>query len=109
MNSATAFTRLCSRGENSTIPARVKTKRFGIFRKLEEGAREFVSVNDDESSAKTEAIFLKEQTGSDHVVFNLKTRIKAFDTELYDRHLKKWTAMNARQPGEKPGRSNRRN
>ena len=70
---------------------RASIKRFGIFRKLGDGTREFVSVSDDESSAKIEAIDLKEESGTDHVVFNLKTKIRKFDTELYDRHLKKWT------------------
>ena len=70
--------------------------RFGIFRKLDDGGRLFVEVNDEESSAKTAAIVLKEQTGSDHLVFNLKTKMKKFDTGL-DRHLKRWNAMRGRK------------
>jgi hypothetical protein len=73
-------------------------KRFGIFRKFKDGSRAFVTTSEDESSAKTTAILLKEQTGSDHLVFNLKTKIKAFDTGLYDRHLKKWNEVRARYP-----------
>ena len=65
-------------------------KRFGIFRQVEDGSRVFVEVNDDESSAKTTAIILKEETGTDHLVFNLGTMRKVFDTELNDRRLKKW-------------------
>ena len=65
-------------------------KRFGIFKKLADGTRAFVSVSDEESSAKTEAIRLKEQTGWDHLVFNLGAKKKRFDTGLYDRHLKRW-------------------
>jgi hypothetical protein len=71
-------------------------RRFGIFRKLSDGRLGFVTTREDESSAKTTAILLKEQTGSDHLVFNLKTKTKAFDTGLYDRHLKKWNAMRSR-------------
>jgi hypothetical protein len=74
---------------------RASTKRFAIFRKREDGTREFVSVSGDESSAKMEAIDLKEDTCVDYAVFNLKTKIRTFDTELYDRHLKKWNAMKA--------------
>ena len=73
-------------------------QRFGIFRKSSDGSRTFVTTSEDESSAKTTAILLKEQTGSDHLVFNLKTKIKAFDTGLYDRHLKKWNDMRGRYP-----------
>jgi len=76
-------------------------KRFGIFRKFGDGSRAFVTTSEDESSAKTTAILLKEQTGSDHLVFNLKTKIKAFDTGLYDRHLKKWNAMRSRNSERK--------
>ena len=73
-------------------------KRFGIFRKFSDGSRAFVTTSEDESSAKITALLLKEETGSDHLVFNLKSKIKTFDTGLYDRHLKKWNAMRARQP-----------
>ena len=73
-------------------------KRFGIFRKLDDGGRVFVVTSDDESIARTHALLLKEQTGTDYLVFNLKSKIKTFDTGLYDRHLKKWNAMRARQP-----------
>jgi hypothetical protein len=75
---------------HSAISHREHMKRFGIFRKLEDGSRVFVGVNDDESTARTEAILLKELSGTDHLVFNLKTKIKKFDTGLYDRHLKKY-------------------
>jgi hypothetical protein len=78
-------------------------KRFGIFRKLSDGSRVFVGVNEDESSAMTEAILLKEHTGRDYVVFNLKTKLKKFDTGLYDRHLKKWNDMKSRKVARKSG------
>jgi hypothetical protein len=73
---------------NLVVP--VNTKRFGIFRKLQDGRRTFVAVRDDESSAKIEAVSLKEHTGSDHLVFNLKSKTKKFETGLYDRELKKY-------------------
>jgi hypothetical protein len=72
-------------------------KRFGIFRRLVDGRRIFVGVDEDESSAQTEAVILKEQTGWDHVVFNLKNKRKCFDTSLYDRNLRKWNAMRGRR------------
>ena len=76
-------------------------KRFGIFRRFTDGSRAFVRTSEDESSAKTTAILLKEQTGLDYLVFNLKTKIKAFDTGLYDRHLKNWNAMRSRNSERK--------
>jgi hypothetical protein len=78
-------------------------KRFGIFKKLEDGSREFVGVNADESSAKTAAVLLKEQTGTDHLVFNLKTKRKKFETGLHDRNLKQWNGMRNRKPVRQSG------
>jgi hypothetical protein len=66
----------------------IEMKRFGIFKKLADGKRVFVGLNEDESSAKTRAILLKEQPGTDFLVFNLRTKRKKFETGLYD-HLKK--------------------
>jgi hypothetical protein len=51
-------------------------KRFGIFRRFSDGSRAFVTTSEDESSAKITALLLKEETGSDHLVFNLKSKIK---------------------------------
>jgi len=76
-------------------------KRFGIFKQFGDGTRVFVSVNEDVSLAKNSAILLKEQTGADHLVFNLRTKIKAFDTGMWDRHLKKWNPIRSRQPERK--------
>jgi hypothetical protein len=99
---ATAFTRLFRGGVHSTIPP-LNMKRFGIFKKLEDGGREFVGISDDETSATTEAMLRKEHTGRDYMVFSLKTKRKKFDTGLYDRHLKKWNDMKSRKVARKSG------
>lgn len=76
-------------------------KRFGIFKQLRNGTRKFVDLDEDESSARTEAIILKEQTGRDHSVFNLKTKRKAFDTCLHNRRLKKRNTLTGQKADHK--------
>jgi hypothetical protein len=87
--------------DKKRAPMAIEMKRFGIFKKLADGTRVFVGLNEDESSAKTRAILLKEQTGNDHLVFNLRTKRKKFETGLYDRHLKQWNDMRSRKPVRK--------
>jgi hypothetical protein len=72
-----------------------------MFRQYEDGSRVFVAVDDNASTAKTQAKLLKEQSGWDHLVFNLRTMIKMFDTGLYDRPPRKWNAMRGRNSERK--------